>query len=396
MGKYLFLQLKRLLRILLPALLVAAILFGCLALAYQAVTSMTDDSQEQSKIKFGVVGTAGDTFLEMGMLALNTIDSSRFAISFVTLEELEAQNLMRRGEIAAYVVIPDGFIDKAMYGEIMPVKYVSTAGAVGIVTMLKDEITHLVEDIVIETQKGIFGTGDAMRDEGLSGGEAEYELTFKYFDFIFSRSKMYSVSQVGNAEDIGLEEYLLSGFCVVLLMLVCLVFAPSMVRDDLSLARVLAANRRPVISQALCDFAVYLIGILCIIAVLMGIAVITGWVELTAGLILQWIPIVIAMGALSFLLYELTTNLISGVLLQFFALLALCFVSGCLYPVTFFPDSVQTLAAYLPTGIARTQLAESFAGVSHMGGALMLLGYGGVFFGTAVLIRKAKVVFVRG
>jgi hypothetical protein len=207
---------------------------------------------------------------------------------------------------------------------------------------------------------------------------------------------MYSVNELGNAEGIGLEEYLLSGFCVVLLMLICLVFAPMMVRSDMSLARVLSANRRPVIAQALCDFATYLIGIFCIVAVLMCIAVRTGWVELTAGLILQWIPIVIAITALSFLLYELTTNLISGVLLQFFALLSLCFVSGCFYPTTFFPDSVQSLAAYLPTGIARSQLAESFAGIMHLGGALMLLAYGGAFFGAAVLIRKAKVAFVRG
>ena len=396
MGKYLYLQLKRLLRILLPALVVAAILFGCLALAYQAVVSLTDDTQEQAKIKMGVVGTAGDTFLEMGMLALKTMDSSRFALDFVQMNEPEAEDAMRRGDIAAFAVIPEGFIAAAMYGEIMPVKYVSTAGAVGLTTLLKDEITKMVEDIVIQTQKGIFGTGDAMREEGLSGGAAENELTFKYFDFIFARSKMYAVSQLGGGADIGLEEYLLSGFCVVLLMLICLVFAPVMVRRDMSLSRVLSAGNRSVIGQVICDFAVYLIGILCIIAVLMGIAVWIGWIELSAGVLLQWIPIVIAMGALSFLLYELTTNLISGVLLQFFALLALCFVSGCFYPVTFFPDSVQTLAAYLPTGIARTQLAESFAGVMHISGMLALLGYGILFFGAAVLIRKAKVAFVRG
>ncbi|MBQ8769080.1 MAG: ABC transporter permease [Oscillospiraceae bacterium] len=396
MGKYLYLQLKRLLRILLPVMLVAAILFGCLALAYQAVVSMTDDTQEQAKIKMGVVGTAGDTFLEMGMLALKTMDSSRFAIDFVQMEEPEAEEAMRKGDIAAFAVIPEGFIDAAMYGEIMPVKYVSTAGAVGLTTLLKDEITKMVEDIVIQTQKGIFGTGDAMRNEGLSSGSAENDLTFKYFDFIFSRSKMYAVSELGNGSAMGLEEYLLSGFCVVLLMLVCLVFAPTMVRRDMSLARVLSANRRPVIAQALCDFAVYMIGLLGVIAVLMIFAVWTGWVDLTVGVFIQWIPVVIAIGGMSFLLYELTTNLISGVLLQFFISLALCFVSGCFYPVTFFPDSVQTLAAYLPTGIARTQLAESFSGVIHISGVLALLGYGGIFLGAAVLIRKGKVALVRG
>ena len=123
MGKYLYLQLKRLLRILLPALLIAAILFGCLALAYQAVVSMSEDSKMQAKIKLGVVGTGGDTFLQMGMLALNTIDSSRFSVDFIQLEEDDAQSAMRRGELAAYVVIPEGFIDAAMYGEILPVKY---------------------------------------------------------------------------------------------------------------------------------------------------------------------------------------------------------------------------------------------------------------------------------
>ena len=396
MGKYFCLQLKRLLRILVPALLVAAILFGCLSLAYQAVGSLLGNSDQQAKINFGVVGTAGDTFLEMGMLALNTIDSSRFAINFVTVDEDEAESMMRRGELAAFVVIPEGFMDAAMYGEIMPVKYVSTVGAVSIVSLLKDEITQLVEDIVIETQKGIFGTGDAMRDEGLSSGEAEYEITFEYFDFIFSRSKMYSVRGLANADGINLEDYLLGGFCVVLMMLVCLVFAPMMIRGDLSLARMLSASHRPVIGQIFCDFAVYLIGVSSVILVLLIVAACVGWVTLTPVLILQWICIVIAMGALSFMLYELTANVISGVLLQFFALLVLCFASGCFYPVTFFPDTVQTLAAYLPTGIARTLLAESFAGVNRSGGALLLLGYGGLFFAAAAVVRKMKVAWVRG
>ena len=235
MGKYLYLQLKRLLRILLSALLIAAILFGCLALAYQAVVSMSEDSQIQAKIKFGVVGTSGDTFLQMGMLALNTIDSSRFSVDFIQLEEDDAQSAMRRGELAAYVVIPEGFIDAAMYGEILPVKYVSTIGAVGLVSMLKDEVTNLVEDIVVETQKGIFGTGDAMQHEGLSSGQAEYDITFKYFDFVFARSRMYSVRELGNAKEI---RHLLLGHLVARAQTVAQL-------DQLSLSRLQAGYRLP-------------------------------------------------------------------------------------------------------------------------------------------------------
>ena len=396
MGKYFCLQLKRSLRFMLPAMLVAAILFGCLALAYQAVVSLSDDSQDQAKIGIGVVGVAGDTYLELGMMALTSFDSSRFAIEFVEMSEEEAESAMRRGNIAAFVVIPDGFMDAAMRGEIMQLKYVCTAGSVGLVTMLKDEILKVVENILVECQKGTFGIGDALSDAGLSSGGAVNDLSISYAEFVFARSKMYKVSQLGVSDGLGLEEYLLSGFCVVLLVLICLVFAPIMVCRDMSLARMLTANRKSALGQTFCDFAVYLLGILCIVAVLMVIAVYSGWLELSFGVFLQWIPVVIAVAAMSFLLYELTQNLISGVLLQFFILLAMCFVSGCLYPVTFFPDSVQKLAYCLPTGIARAQLAESFAGMMDFTGMLALLGYGGLFFALSAFVRKAKVAFVRG
>ena len=396
MGKYFCLQLKRLLRFLLPALLVAAILFGCLALAYQAAVSLSNDTEDQAKVPLGVVGVAGDTYLELGMIALTSFDSSRFAIEFVEMTEDEAESAMRRGDIAAFVVIPDGFMDAAMHGEIMQLKYVSTAGAVGLVSMFKDEILKVVENILVESQKGTFGIGDALSDAGLSSGGAVNDLSISYAEFAFARSRMYKVSELGVADGVSLEEYLLSGFCVVLLVLICLVFAPLMVRRDMSLARMLTAKNRSVIGQSICDLAVYLLGILSVVSVLMIIAVSTDWVELSASVFLQWMPIVIAIGAMSFLLYELTSNLISGVLLQFFLLLAMSFVSGCLYPVTFFPESVQKLAYILPTGLARAQLADSFAGQVDIAGALALLGYGGIFFAAAALIRKGKVAVVRG
>ncbi len=396
MGKYLYLQLKRLLRIIIPVLLVATVLFGCLALAYQAAVSLGDDTQEQAKLRVGVVGTVGDTYLELGMMALTTFDSSRLALSFEEMEEDQAEIAMRRGKIVAFVVIPDGFMDEAMHGHIMPLKYVSTSGSVGLVSLMKDEITQIVENIMIETQKGIYGAGNAAQSVGASGSAAINDISLEYMDFIFARSKMYRVSELGGTDGMGLEEYLLSGFCVVMLMLVCLVFAPVMVRRDMSLGRVLSAGNRSVLGQVICDFTVYFLGIFCVVIVLMLFAVATGWVDLSIGVLLQWAPIVIAVGGMSFLLYELSTNMISGVLLQFFVSLALCFVSGCLYPISFFPDSVQRLSGYLPTGIARAQLAASFAGDLDALGVILLLGYGVIFFVLAAIVRKVKVALVRG
>jgi len=95
-------------------------------------------------------------------------------------------------------------------------------------------------------------------------------------------------------------------------------------------------------------------------------------------------------------MYELASDLVSGVLLQFFGTLALCFICGCLYPITFFPDSVQKIAAFLPVGLARMQLADCILLKHTLQTTLALLGYGCLFALCAALVRKYKVAGVRG
>ena len=124
MKKYFCVQLKRLGRIVIPVLLVAAILFGCLMVVYDAVISMSEESEVTTRYQVGVVGTADDLYLQLGMKAMAAIDSSRFSIELVEMEEKEAEKAMRRGKIAAFVVFPEEFLDSAFRGKIIPVKFV--------------------------------------------------------------------------------------------------------------------------------------------------------------------------------------------------------------------------------------------------------------------------------
>ena len=79
----------------------------------------------------------------------------------------------------------------------------------------------------------------------------------------------------------------------------------------------------------------------------------------------------------------------TGVLMQFFLTLGLCFVSGCIYPTHFFPVGIQKLATWLPAGLARSQLAGCFTGKSVA--IVPLLGYTAVFFGVSVYSRSRKI-----
>lgn len=384
------------LRILPPILLVAALLFGCVIVAYGAVQELDEDSGKTTKFRVGVVGTAGDMYLQLGFKALQSLDSSRFAVELVEMDEQEAELAMRKGKLSAFIVIPDGFLDAALRGEIIPVKFVCSTASLNLVTLLKDELTQVIETLLLESQKGTYGAWGAMEENGLDGNQLINDISIEYAEFVFDRSNMYRASRIMAFDGLGLDGYLISGFCVMLFMLICLTFAPAMIRRDHALSRMLSAYRRPVFFQVVCDFAAYFLGLICVIGIALLVAVSLSWCNVTCQVILRGLAVVFCLAAMSFLMYEIASDLISGVLLQFFMILALCFVSGCLYPITFFPDNLQKLAGFLPTGLARVQVANSMLGISSRVVMIALLGYGCFFFAGSMLVRKLKVAGVRG
>lgn len=396
MGKYFVLQLKRLLRFLLPVLLVAAVLFGCLGGVYQGILALDAENNQQTKFQVGLVGTAGNTYIELGLAMLGSFDSTRFSVEFVQMDEPEAKKAMEQRKLSAYMVIPDGFIDAAQHGNFLPVRFVSTVGATGLVSILKDEMTKIVETILVETQKGTYGAGNAAEAGGADGDSVIYNISIKYVEFVLARSKLYRVQERGIFDGLGLGGYLVSGLGVVLLLLICLSFAPVMIRRDHALSRMLCARRNPAEIQFLLDFAVYMIGLLAIGGVVLVLLTLYpgGGVSLLA--VVKGLPVLLALGAMSMLLYELVSDLVSGVLMQFFVSLVLCFVSGCMYPIAFFPETIQKLSAFLPTGLARMQLADCLRGGYSPYTTFMLLAFAVLFLGIGMLIRKTKVAGIRG
>lgn len=396
MKKYFVVQLKRLLRILPPIVLVAALLFSCVIVAYGAMKSMEEDSGKITKFQVGIVGTAGDSYLQLGLKALESLDSSRFAIELVEMEEPDAETAMRRGTVDVFIVIPEGFLDAALRGEIIPLKFVCASTSLNVVSMLRDELTSVIETLLLEAQKGTYGAWYAMEANGLDGDVLINDISVEYAEFVFSRSNLYRPSRLTVFDGLGMDGYLISGFCVILFLLICLTFAPVMICRDYALSRMLCAQRKPIVLQVLCDYFVYFLGLICVIGIVLLSAVALSLCHVTTRAVLQGLAIVFGLGAMSFLMYEIASNLISGVLLQFFVILALCFVSGCLYPITFFPETVQNLSSFLPTGLARMQFADGILETFSFSTTAALLGYGCLFLSGSVLIRKLKVAGVRG
>ena len=371
----------------LPGLLIiSALLFVCLG----AVFTATGTETPESKFRIGIVGTVGDEYLELGIAAMQMMDSTRLSMELVTMEEAEAADALAKGDITAYVLVPENFMNAALSGTMIPLTFVSNTDAANFTTFIKEEITGMISDILLSAQKGSYGVGNALKDAGYGSiaGKHVGNASIEYVKYILDRGKVYNVSSLGLTSDLSLGNYLLCGLSVLVFLLCSLPFAPYVISRDHSLSQILWAKGCSPTRQILSQWGVYFLCMLIPAEILLFILQALGADSST--LFLTALPAFFALSALSYFLFLLARDYMAGVLLHFFGTLTLCFVSGCMYPVYFFPVALQKVSAYLPTGLARAQLSSCLTGKTEFAAGLMLVLYGIVFLLLSVLLTRKR------
>ena len=152
MRKYFITQIKRLWRLLPIAFLVMALLFGSIYLIYQKIVSDWSQSSAFKKLDVGIVGVLDDRLLKNSLEAIKTMDDSNLSLNLIEMDESTARTKLESGSIAAYVVFPDDFMDKALQGEIEPLQFVSAAGSADIISLVKDEFTMALSTILLSSE----------------------------------------------------------------------------------------------------------------------------------------------------------------------------------------------------------------------------------------------------
>ena len=405
MIKYFYLQIKRLLKIL-PSLLIAWIVLAmALGVFLGGMIENDKNDVKNQKFKISVVGSAEDNYLSMGITALETLDSTRFAVEIEQTDEKTARKNLESGKTAAYVVIPEGFSEAAYRGEIMKIKYYTTDSAVGVVSIFKDEVTKTISDILVDSQKGVYGLSGAVSENTSikDTGKSMTKLALEYVSLILKRSEIYTVSALGVSDGLSTAGYFLCGILTLLILLLGIVATGVFIKRDNSLCRVIRAKGIGAVRQVICEYSAYFLLIFFItslIIAVLGFARIseiipdTGW--LTPAqiplLLIKIIPAVAVITSLQFLLFEISSNLVSGVLLQFLTAVSLGYVSGCFYPIYFFPEAVQKLSDFLPSGLARVYLSGCLSNNSEHMPLLLCAIYFIIPLLAAVIVRRFKIV----
>ncbi|MBP3300541.1 MAG: ABC transporter permease [Clostridia bacterium] len=403
MRTYFRLQLKRVWKRLPLLLLSVTVLTGSLLLLLGALLRSDAQGEEKTRVRIAVVGNSEESYMEIGLVALESIDNSRFALDVSPMSEAEAEAALKKREISAYVIFPDGFIQDAMNGKVKPLSYVTYGGAGGLTALFEREITEVISDFALYSQKGTYGSSSALRETGYPGNLSERmnEISLRYVSLILNRPDWYAVTELGISDSLGFASSLGCGFAVFFLFLMTLPFALLFGRGEDSLGRVLAAKGFGDVRRTLADCGALLTGLFSVVLLLGGLVWCAGiFFEDTLSflpsgselflLILRTLPVLAVVAAFGLMVFSSAGHAVGGILLHFLLSLILAYVSGCLYPAYALPEGVQILAEFLPTGIARSYFAACITGNSTLLSGGCLLVYGAGFFAVTVLLRRAR------
>lgn len=406
MKMYLYLQFKRMLRVFPYVLLVTALLASGLAAVFSGIMQLESESADQQRFQIAVVGDTDDPYISLGKTALESFDSTRFSLELVIMEEAEAKAAIQRGDISVYVVIPEGFVEAALYGEVKTIKYVTTAGSIGITSIFKEEITQAIVELLTYSQKGIYGTQGALEANGHKShsliNKHVNAISIDYAEFLFTRSGLYEVEELGVSDGLSLAQYYFCGIAVLFVFLLGLPYAALFVKKDYSLNRMLFSGGYSPLKQLLCEYVAYFAAMLLLVGVITGgLAVLGSSMEMFDATIavdigIKMIPVVAMIAAFNIMVFEISGNIVGGVLLQFFSGVAMCYISGCFYPIYALPQVMQVVSRFLPTGLARGYLANCIIGDNVFINFVGVVVYLFVFFALAVVARAVKIAKKRG
>ena len=399
--KYFLLQLKKISKAL-PLIAIVASLLIYIVLTIFSQFSSFFKSEQESRFKVAVAGNTNSRLFNFGVTALKTLDSSRFSIDIELTDEPTAKKELLDGDISAYIVIPENFFKSARKGIILPVTYCTTASAIDLSALMRDELTRVISVLLKESQRGVFGEEQLLIENGykeISLAKAN-EANINYIDFIIDRTKMYKTEIIGVSYGMDLVQYLLIGHIVIFIFVLSIPFSCLLIRRDNGLIKILSASGKGPAFSVTAEYA----AMFCAYSFML---LLIGFISFLCGDVLKYdilpdaaldfgriafclVPIIAMVCAFAQAIEEIAGNILSNVIGFFFISMGLCYISGCMYPLYALSPVLQKIASFTPTGAAREILSLSLTGNDSRVPLMVILAYTVLFLLISVQVRRYK------
>lgn len=409
-ATYLKLSIKRSSKTYPAIFAITVITIFAIALTAVVIMDAGKNSKEKTKLTIGVVGDTSETYLGVGIAALENFDSSKYSIEFEETTERRARRDLKRRDISGYLRVPDNFVENILYGRNKPAEYVVLDDSTGFETALMSEFASLASDWVLMCQSAVYGMQGISEDYGNSAarknvGKNTRAINTMNMEDVLGRNKAYDTEVIGIADSLSLEAYYLCGIIIFFLLIWGISCNKLLIKKDYALPKVLYSRGIKSFWQVFSDYVSYLVitlGTLVFLAVVFGItiqSINTGIRELRGtnvltcvGYVVKLLPVIVMFTLMNMMICEMATGIVNTIVLQLFVSLATAYISGCFYPNYFFPETMQKIAQVLPGGAGFAYARKSLVGVIPLKELCINLAYSGMFALVTVYLRRLRIM----
>lgn len=398
------LEIKRALKKLPQLLLGAVVITLVVALIVICCATAGKKSKENTVSKVALVTNNNVLVENVGMEMLGGMETVKNMFEFEIALEEDAIERFHNGELEGVIVFPDNYIDGIGRGENEPAQvFVRTAGvsySLGVIA----ETCGAAGTLLASTEAASYALQDWGKDYGISNRwEMAEALSVIDARVILSREDAFSKVTIYGEGDVSFAQSYLCAALVILILLWGLSCGTIMKGDSPVLIKKLKANLVSVEKQQLIKLTALTV-LLGIVFLIIGVLLVGAYLILPelfetldvtsiwqlVLLIIAFVPVIILGATMVMFAYTAASNQIGGILLLFIGTVVMSYISGCLMPSVYLPETIQELAKFLPTTYMHREATNAIVGVVDIKCIVIIMSYSLVFFGASVGIMKYK------
>lgn len=345
-------------RILLGGIFILMLLSGTILFCQQNAAG----EKQKNSIHIGIAAQKDEPFVDWMISVVSNMKSMEYDCRFERIDKEDADRLLASGEIAIAFFIPQNYVASIVSGENKHLSIRMGNGQTTIVTFLLKQLSEAASSFILNSEAGIYTMQEYYSHHNLPNkAEDELELNLQYIKDIAGLEKGMKTETIETGNTYPLvSQYIISGFVLFLLLWGLAAgkmlepqnkaFQEQLINAGMPKGRQLLARGLSFLSISFVNYLVLFL-LISIAMLATGTALPDTMVSDIAGL---WkfaaccLPLLLASSVTIQAVYEITGDALGGALLLFFGVLVLALCSGCFYPLSYLPESLQKLAPKLP------------------------------------------------
>lgn len=389
----------------LPQLLLGAVVITLVVALIVICCAAAGKKSEESSVSRVALVTNNNTLVEnVGMEMLGSMETVENLYKFEVALQEDAMERFYNGELEGVIVFPNNYVDGIGRGDNEPAQvFVRTAGvsySLGIIA----ETCGAAGTLLTSTEAASYALQDWGKEYGIKNTwEMAEALSVTDARVILSREDAFSKVTIYGEGDVSFAQSYLCAALVILILLWGLSCGTIMKGDSPVLVKKLKANLISVEKQQLIKLTALVILLGVVFLIIGGLLIgayffmpelfetldVTSIWQLVL-LLIAFVPVIILAAAIVMFAYTVTSNQIGGILLLFIGTVVMSYISGCLMPSVYLPETIQELAKFLPTTYMHREATNAIMGIVDIKCLLIIVLYSLAFFGASVGIMKYK------